>query len=85
MEKQPYDNPTCEEHRQPYLWDGEWWVCGENKHPMPKVYYLIRNETGGKDWSEWSYDWILKEPTLCDADIALTVPEDIYLKIMKIC
>ena len=75
--KQPYDNPTCKIHKDPYLWNGTWWECGFNKHLMPKEFCLIKNQESGHGWSEWDYEWVEKNK-IGGRECILKVSELIY-------
>lgn len=81
--KQPYNNPTCEEHKDPYLWNGEWWECGKNGHPMPKIYCLTQRISTGYDESDISVDYDWFEIHEAKGRIILAIPEEIYKQIVK--
>lgn len=74
----PYPNPDCKKHRCPYGWNGTWWECMDYKHPMPKVYCLVREESTYENSSEWEYVWKEIHEVDGGADIAIKLDEDIY-------
>lgn len=81
MRKQPYNNPTCEEHKDPYLWNGKWWECGRDKQLLPKIYCLVLDEESIID-NDLTAEWVEIHETR-GRHIFLEVSEDLYKKIIK--
>ena len=49
-------------------------------HERKKIFCLIKNETSGSGWSNWSYKWVTEDEAE-GKEIILSVSEVIYKKI----